>query len=244
MSDNAPRGAAPPSIEQQIEALTRLSDDLHRSLARGRTVRLILLLAFVALAAVTLAAFYRLGNKVRSEEYLQQVQGLAQQRLEKNTDRYVRELELLTADAGPVLRDAFAKQSDQDSQLFLKAMEAESDKFSASIKEQLVVRVEGHSRKAVERHRAILRAEFPLVKDEQAMQRMTDNLGVAMERAARKYYVDQTNDQLNALYAGWSKFPAAPAPGKNDPPLNDQLIGDLLELLTHRLTQPDAMARR
>ena len=39
-----------------------------------------------------------------------------------------------------------------------------------------------------------------------------DDVEARVERAARKYYVDQTNDQINALYAGWSKFPAAPAP--------------------------------
>lgn len=244
MSDNAPQGAAPPSIEQQIDALTRLSEDLHRSLARGRAVRLALLLALVALAAVTLVAFYRLGNRVRSDEYLQQVQDLAQKRLEKNTDRYIKEVELLADEAGPSLREAFTKRADQDAQVILRAMEAEGDKFSSSVKEQLAARVEQHSRKAVERHQAILRAEFPLVKDEVAMQRMTSNLGLAMERAAKKYYVDETNAQLTTLYNGWSKFPAAPATGKNDPPANDQLLGDLLELLTHRLTQPDLMARK
>src|SRR5689334_12845080 len=78
MSNNAPPGAAPPTIEQQIEALARLSEDLHRSLARGRVARLVLLAAFVVLVAVTLVAFSRLANKVRSDDYLNQVQAAAQ----------------------------------------------------------------------------------------------------------------------------------------------------------------------
>jgi hypothetical protein len=244
MSHNAPPGAAPPPIEIQIEALAQLSEDLHRSLARGRAVRLVLLLAFVVLVAVTLTAFYRFGERVQSEEYMGRVQAAAQKHLDQNTDRYVKQAELLADETAPALRDAFARQAEKDTPAILKAMEAEGDKFSASMKEQLAQRVERHSRQAVARHEAILRAEFPQVNDEKAMQRMTNNLGVAMERAAKKYYVNQADDQLKRLYDGWAKFPAAPKPGKADMPVNDQLIADLLELLTHRLTQPDAMARR
>jgi hypothetical protein len=123
-------------------------------------------------------------------------------------------------------------------------MEAESDAFSAGMKEQLARRVEEHSRKAVARHEAILRAEFPQVNNDETMHRMTANLGTAMERTVKKYYVNQLDEQMQALYGGWSKFPAAPAPGKGDPPLNDTLIADLQELLKHRLTQPDPAALR
>jgi hypothetical protein len=244
MSNTAPPGAAPPSIEQQIEALSRLSEDLHRSLARGRVARLALLAAFVVLVAVTLVAFNRLGNKVRSDEYLNQLQAAAQKRFDENTDRYVKHLEMLAEDAGPALRDAFSKQADQDAPGILKAMEAESNAFSAGMKEQLTRRVEEHSRKAVARHEAILRAEFPQINNDEQMHRMTANLGTAMERTVKKYYVTQLDEQMQALYGGWSKFPAAPAPGKGEPPLNDLLIADLQELLTHRLTQPDTAALR
>jgi hypothetical protein len=64
---------------------------------------------------------------------------------------------------------------------------------------------------------------------------MMQNVGVAMERLSKKYYADQLNVQMFALYDAWDAFPPAPKPLPGEVPLEDQLIGTLLEVLTERL---------
>jgi hypothetical protein len=95
-----------------------------------------------------------------------------------------------------------------------------------------------HFNTLLDRHEKILQEELPTAKDPEARQRLRTNLGIVFDRMVKRYYGDEMKDQLIALYDGWDRFPAAPPPtGRDDPPLEDQFIGTLLEVLTQKLTQ-------
>jgi hypothetical protein len=61
----------------------------------------------------------------------------------------------------------------------------------------------------------------------------------AMQRMLKKYYVDEMRDEMLGIYETWDRFPAAEPVGPNDPRLEDQLIGNLLEYLSYRFTHLD-----
>jgi hypothetical protein len=58
-----------------------------------------------------------------------------------------------------------------------------------------------------------------------------ENFQIALEKEVRRYYVDEFRQELQAMYDAWDGFPVADAPGKDEPRLEDQLIGSLLDLM-------------
>ena len=230
--------------EQQVEALQRDCAALMRALERARTVRTVLLVAMLVFVAAAAGMFYSLGRRLQDKENLDRLRTLAEERLAKNSDRYLGELRLLVDHASPVLTDAFYKRAKEDLPSFLHAAGQERERFAQEMQARVAERLDAQYRRALERHRKLLEAEFPRVKDKELHQQMVGNLALACDRLVKKYYVDELQGQLVGLYDAWDHFPAADAPGKGGPALEDLFIAHLLELLTLKLTETQSLAAK
>jgi hypothetical protein len=236
MSDPIAERAAPSA--QQAEAIAREADALKAALGRSRTTRLVMALAAVAFVVFFSLLFYRQAARLQTEAYLNSLLEVAQSRLEDRTDTYMGEVQLLVNSASPVMTQAFYSQAKQDLPAYLSAVEAERDALVVSLRQIASEKLDQHHAAILGRYEGILREEFPDF-DEEQYGRMVDNLEVALSRLTERYYVDELEQQLNALYDSWDRFPMAEESSPGDPPLEDLFVGELIDLLQKKLTELD-----
>lgn len=228
-------GGMSPDLQAILDDSARLVEEL----GRARKVRRLLLLGFVIFVAVTAVMFYRLYQRLSSAENFEEISRLAQAQLADDSDLYMGEVRLLVERSAPVLTEAFYVRAKQDLPEFMRKAGLERDTLVTNLQDRVSGRMEQHYRDILDRHEAVLQDELPSAKDAAVRERLGTNLGLVFDRMVKRYYGDELKTQLVALYDGWDHFPAAEAstnPG--DPPLEDQLIGSLLDVLTKKLTQP------
>jgi hypothetical protein len=215
----------------------RESQSLAASLRRARNVRMILFLALLALVAAIIWAFYQLGSGLFNERAMQSVLDDAQKRLGDNSDQYMQEVQTLVTKTQPVITDAFQAQAKADMSKYMEAFGKEREIILVNLEKRLTDSINAHYKKALTEHQSILEAEFPEIKNEEVRQKMMLNMTTAVEKLAKKYYVDELRTQVLALYDAWDQFPAMDENSEDSNiALEDRVIVELIELLTHQLT--------
>jgi len=223
---------------EQVEAVLRETAALTAGMKRARRVRLLLLLAVVLFLGGTAWVAYGKANEFTSNKNLNHLADLARRRLEKKQDYYLKQLEGMVDKLRPPLEKAFSDQASKDAPLYLKAIEKERQPFLDNVQAEFTKRLNKRNAALEPRYIKILREEFPLLKDEKLQARMAENMTPAVEKLLKKYYVEELRDEILMLYNTWDTFPAAADPLKGEPPIEDQLMPALLDLLKHRLTHP------
>jgi hypothetical protein len=209
---------------------------LQASLKRARRIRSALFFAALLFVVATCVTLYQFGARLGSTENREAIISLAQKHLGEHSDEYMKEVNLLVENSGPVVYDAFYKQAKKDLPAYLRGVQTERDAFVTDIRADLEKKLADHYHKVLDQHRETLKKEFPDAQNAELQQKMTDNLNVVFEKMVKKYYVDDLNTQLVAFYDAWDHFPAAAPPAKGDVPIEDQFIGTLLDFLKHNLT--------
>src|SRR5207249_9032501 len=115
------------TLTQQMEVMLRETDALMDALARARRIRFVLFLAVVAFVVVICWSFYQLAINFQSEKNQQLLLKTAQDRLSKNSEGYMRQVQGLVDRTSPVLTTAFYDQAKKDMPSYLGAMEKERD---------------------------------------------------------------------------------------------------------------------
>src|SRR5439155_16002788 len=95
MSTETAATAEAGALNQQVEAVIRETNALMAAQATGRKVRLVLLLVLVVFVAAVTYAFYDLANKVFHRDNLNALVKAGQERLVKNQDEYMKEVQKL-----------------------------------------------------------------------------------------------------------------------------------------------------
>lgn len=243
MTTAGPPTAEPDDLARHVEAVQRETQALAAAQASARVVRLALLVTLTAFVLVVCLAFYRLGSRVTGKEHLDAVTREAQERLARNPDLYMRHVNQLVDDTSPAIKDAVVAQAKKDLPEYLRTAEKERDQLAQNLQEQLMKKFDQRYEKLLAGHGERLQKEFPEARDPALQERMLVNLRRAADRLAKKYYADELQHQMESLYAGWDNFPAAPAPARGEPRLEDQVIASLQELATRKLAYPDPSAR-
>lgn len=233
-------GGAPTAA--QVEALIRECDALRDALGRANTVRRILIVGLLLFVAATGAMFYDMARRIGSRENLDDVTRRVQERLAGRSDSYMKEVQLLVDRSTPVITDAFYKQAKKDMPLYLSGVEEQRTVFVENLRARAEKALAEHYDKVIAKHEETLRKEFPKAEDPEVRKRLVANLHAVFERLIRKYYIDDLNGQMVALYDNWDHFPAADVPGRDDPRLEDQFIGTLLEIVKQKVTEDAALA--
>ena len=224
------------AVANRVEAVERQATAIEASLSASLWIRRVLVLGFVAFLCVFGYLFYRLAADFQKKENLDQLVAKFQQRLEETTlDKLQREVRSLVDTAQPVLTEAFTAQAKKDESKYAAALEQEREVFLQNLQQRLQDQLNERYHGILDEHRAVLKEEFPNLTDEQ-LGLMAENIQKAAEQLIQKYYVDRMHDELEDMFAIWDEFPVADPVGPNDIPLEDQLIGTLLEVLTMKLT--------
>ncbi|HEV3341984.1 MAG TPA: hypothetical protein VG125_16570 [Pirellulales bacterium] len=235
-------GGLSPSLAARIDDLERETAALTAALAHAQRTRLAITLLLLAFVGIAITAFYLQARHLTEEKYLAQLRTVAEKSLMDHQKQYLGQLETLAKEAGPALRDAFQAQAKRDFPTYLNKVGAERDQLVNNLKERLDKKLAERFQQSLDQHEALLKAEFPLADKPELHERMMNNVGVAMERLSQKYYADELNREMFALYDAWDAFPPAPKPLPGEISLEDQLIGTLLEVLTERLKATERVA--
>lgn len=226
------------TLSPRIEAVERELREVHAGLAAGRRTRLFVLLLVIAFVIAITLMFYSLYARVTSEQFVQDLSTAAQAHLEANKNIYTHEVQTLLDNAKPVLRTAFEAQMEKDMPRFSAAVGTERQVLVDNLRPELEELVKAQYDETLTSFRQTLADQFPEAKDPVVQNRIKDNLDAALTGLVDRYYVNQFQTQMQALSDTWEKFPVADAPGPEDAPLTDQLIGLLLEIMKDRLANP------
>jgi hypothetical protein len=219
------------ALGQQSEAVQRAAAALSAAMGRARAARLLIILTGMALVLVVCFKTYSLGMQVQSPEYLNALMVSGQKRLAENSDRYRGELDKLVDYAGPAVSKAFAEQAKKDLPAFLKKADKEKDALAADLQKEFGNRLTTHYQHLLAEQENTLKEEFPTIKEEATRQRMVKNLDKAVQKLLQKYYIEELHRKIDGLVYTWDHFPEADLPGPGEPPLPDQLIANLYQLL-------------
>jgi 4-amino-4-deoxy-L-arabinose transferase-like glycosyltransferase len=219
----------------EVDAVLREASALTAALARARRIRRLLLLAVVIFVAVLSYFIYQEANHFMSPQYSNELMNVAQKRLEENQNQYMKEVEGLYRRNYPIITEAFYSQAKQDMPRFLQEIEKERDTLAQSLQGELEKRLDKRYEQLVAQHQKTIDQELPAAQNEVMRQRMTKNLTIAVQKVSRKYYIEDLNNELQTLFKTWDEFPPAKLPAKGDPPIDDQLLSALLEVLQDKL---------
>jgi hypothetical protein len=231
-------------LQQQVEKLTQEYAALSAAYARARRTRQLIFLGTLLFIAVVCFAFYRRGSKLMSEAYSQELAKIAQARLEKNQDQYMRHVEHVVNRTSPALSDAFTQQANKDLPAFFKLLENERDQAAKELQTKMTDHLEKRYATQLERLDQVLTEELPQTKDKVLHDRLAKNLKTAMDRVLKKHYISMLESDVNELYATWDRFPMAETPRKGDPSIETEFMAELQHLLIIKLGSPEAVARR
>ncbi len=229
------------AIERKVEAVEQQVAALVAAQSTARKLRLVLPIGFLIFVCVFLYLFVGLKDEFANEENLNEMTEIAQKQLEDNLlPQLQRQVETLVKTAQPVLQKAFTEQVEKDKPRYTKAITEEGEKLFAKLEEGLEQQVNEHYKSFFEKHRAVLKEEYPNLSDEQLAQ-LADNIEKAGQELVQKYYVEQMQRELERMMASINEFPVAdPVDSTKEgvEPLGQELVGCFMEIAKERLTNP------
>lgn len=214
----------------RLDELQRRTEGLTAALDRSRSTRRLIMVAFLVFVVAALMGFYSLGNRIQSAEYQQKLITELQKSVAQNQDTFSKEATKLVEGVAPVVQTAFTDQASKDMPLFMKVVDDERTLLVNNLTEQMTKKLEGHHHELVRRHEKLFKDEFPTVQDATVRERMVSNFLLALDRLVKKYYVDEFKRELKAMETAWEDFPQADKPAKDEPSLEEQLKGSLMDL--------------
>lgn len=226
------------AVEKKVEAVEQHVVALVAAQKAARRLRLVLPIGFLVFLCVFLFLFYGLKDEVAKEENLNKMTELALNRVtDELLPKLQRQAETLVETAKPALTEAFTKQVEKDAPKYTAALNEQGKLLFDKLEEGLEKQVNEHYKSFYEKHKAVLKKEYPDLTDEQLAQ-LADNIEKAGEQLVKKYYAEQLEAELDRMMTTISEFPVADPPGPNDDKLEQELIGCLMEIVHERLTNP------
>lgn len=232
-------GATASVSPAQVDALLRECDSLRASLGKARMARsllLLLLLGFVGVAGYILYDLWRTIDNFRGPPNVEKIQRIASERLSKNSERYMTQVQDLANKVAPVLSTAFLERAQNDMPQYMNGLQQQREVLAERLQVRLAGLLEDRLKRAMDKHVNLIAAEIPVAKDKEQQDRLMANMHVVAERLVQKYYIDDLKRQLETLYDSWDHFPAA-EPGGPDVKLSEQFIDELLQMLQDKLTR-------
>jgi len=220
------------AIDARVEGVQSQIAALEAALIASRKSRMIILVGLVVVIGIVVVLFYGLAKEVQSDEYLTALNEQAQNYASDNTDNYMRQVKEVTDKVTPVVKEAFLAQAKQDAPKLTDAMNKEREVLMKNVRDRLEKQINDQYAKVLSGYEQILIAEFPKAEDDITRRRIMANFQEAMNRMVKQFYADQFQTELQAMYNTWDEFPIADAADEGDVPLEDQLVGYLLELMT------------
>ncbi len=222
---------------ERIESLETQVRELENALNGARRIRLVFMCAVLALMALIIYLFLGMFRKVTSESFKMAVAQQAQERFEKNQERYMNDVKSLVDNASPIVTEAFYAQSKADMPQYASAFEKERAIFITEVQTKLDAQLRKKYADLLTGYETRLVKEFPELQDEEFRKKVMRSLDKAIGELASKYYAKEMGGVIAHINESWDQFPQAELPKTGEPQLGDQLVGTLLELMSKRLAQ-------
>ena len=231
------------ALNQRISELEAQTNELTKALGRASNVRLVLLVGVVALVALITGLFYGMYAEFMSEQTQARIREMAQEKMQDTLQPALeREIKTLMDNSMPVLRAAAENQLKQDMPTYRSIVLGQREVLVTNLKDKLAKKLAEHQDAAMETHMAVLKEAFPSVDDETLHVKMMDNFKSALHQMGEQYYADEFQARMEEMYATWDEFPLADPAGQGEEPLEDQLLGIVIEVLLGILNSPDGPA--
>ena len=227
-------------LTARLNELQRHTEGLTAALAQAKSTRRLIMLAFLAFVIVAGWRFYALGNMIRSADYQNKLLEEVQKSVASNQDSFSREATKLVDDATPVVTSAFSRQTEKDMPRFMQIIDTERAVLLEGLGPRMEEKIEHHHHELLRRHEKLFQEEFPSIKDPDVRDRMMGNISLALDRLVKKYYFEEFQKELKAMDQTWEDFPAADKPTDDEPPLDSQLVGELMDLLAIKFSRSRA----
>ena len=220
-------------VTEKVKALEKEYAALRAALTRSRFTRLIIFLGAVGLVAVIGWMFYSFAIDVTSSDYQEKLLSMAKERLEKNKDDYLKQVQKLVDHSAPKLKDAFYNQTKKDMPKYTAAFGAQRDEFRDNIKAELDKQIRAHYQGTLDKYKDKLAEEFPELSTPELRDKAMDQVDKAFKNLVDVYYVDALAEGLDEIYGSWDDFPVGTASDGTKP--EDVLIGLMLELVSKKM---------
>jgi len=210
------------------------AEELRKALRQARINLALIALMLLALVAGTVYAVWFAEHRLPQKE--EQTLAAVRARLAKDMPSISQELADLAGEVGPPVAIAFYERLKADVPAYVHTIDEQSKELTDHVEAAVRRDVQAQYHAARGRYRAILRAEFPDITEEQAdalMARFED----VFNRLTRRYYVDQFRDLLTAAIRRWNAIPPAPPPKPGEKPLADQLGEDVTAWLRLKMVE-------
>ena len=244
--ERTPGASGSTELEQlvsRLDELQRRNEALTAAFERSRTTRRVVMMAFLIFVVFSGWRFIALANMVRSPEYQKRLFDALQESAANNSSDYEREIRRLVKGITPVVSEAFSKQAAKDMPEFMRIFDDERKTLMTGLPQRLSQRVENHHHELLRRHQNLLQAEFPAVKNPEVRDRMMANACTALDRLVQKYYVDEFQREFQVMSDAWNEFPPADPHRAGEPPLEEQLMGELMDLTAVKLARHRAATK-
>ncbi len=218
-------------LTTRLDELQRRSEALNAALEGAKKTRKRIMLAFLVFVILAGWGFVSLASSIRSDAYKNRLLAELQKSVEANQDTFSKEAEKLVAGVSPVVSAALQDQAEKDMPLFMQIIDKQRDELMANLPERMSAKVETHHHELLRKHEKLIQEEFPAVQNPETRERMMANTVAALDRLVKKYYVDDFKKEFQTMSETWNDFPRAEIPGADDPSLDKQLVGELLELV-------------
>ena len=231
-------------LNSRLDELQRRSEGLTAALERSRNTRRRIMLAFLVFVIIAGWGFISLAKSVGTEKYQKRLVTALGKSATDNAEDYTREIQKLVKGITPVVSAAFSEQATKDMPVFMQMIDKERQSLMTDLPKTMSDRVEKHHRELLRRHQKLLQTEFPAVESPEVRDRMMNNACTALDRLVQKYYLDEFKREFQVMSEAWNDFPPAAAPGKGDPPLEEQLLGELMDLTAVKLARHRAASAK
>ena len=224
---------------EQLEAVLRETNAMTAAFKRAQRVRLISFLVLLLFVAGLSWFVIAKAKAFASDKNLEKIADIAGKHLEKNQEKYLKQLQMLVDKVSPPISQALYAQAKKDSPQFFNTIEKERQPFLDELGDKFRDGLSRRYDRLQPRYEAILKKEFPQFQDPRQQQRMQAHFQLAVGKLLDKYYVDDLRKEIEKLFVTWDNSPAAQV-RKGEPPIEEQFIDSLMVLLAYRLTHPQA----
>ena len=223
--------------EQQIEMLTEKLSVLENESRRilnalhwATKVRLILTSVLLLFVLISVFMFYRLYVDVKTRR-IAEVQRLISEQPAEFSEPLTRQLMALAEQEGPHVIKVFREQAQKDSQLYMKAFDAERETLIANLQRRMEEKLASSYSAILDEQEKLLAREFPVLKDPAKSHIVRDNMEEIYEKIGNRYYVNYLKEELDELADQLDSFPPA-EPRQANVPIAEQVANEFLQLVS------------
>ncbi len=229
-------------LASQIGDLERHVRELNAAFDLSVNVRRFLILVVVVLLGVYGYMYYQAGKALTSADNLNKLRDRLQLAATNNQQEILNEAQALYEHTREPVLNAFSERLKADLPVVTAALGKERENLAVNLRSRIEGQLEGQYKKALDDHRKILAEEFPSIKDDLALDKMTENFKEAFKPLVKAHYGDQIQAEFNKMYKTWDEFPIDDSKDDREE-LANKLYGMLFELMKMKLAHADELAK-